>query len=108
MRFAEARQHGLTEETIAQAKAPERSSLGEREKLALLFAELYITSPGSVTQELIDALKEHFTDGQIVEMQFFVGTYQILHKFNAAMDLESTDEIVVSTLADAYNAHIPA
>ena len=59
--------------------------------LALLFAELYITSPDSITDELFDELKRYFSEEQIVELMFFVGTYNMLHRFNAAIDIEPRD-----------------
>jgi alkylhydroperoxidase family enzyme len=44
-----------------------------------------------VTDELIAQLQEHFTDGQIVEIMFFTGTYNMLQRFNTAMDVEPHD-----------------
>ena len=102
MRFAEAQQHGLSEEIVEQLSHPERSNLPEREKQALLFAELYLTSPESITDGFFEDMKEHFTEGELVEMMFFVGFYNILQKFNSAIDLEPIDgtNIVVDHLTD--------
>ena len=43
-----------------------------------MFAELYITSPSSISDELFDELRRWFSEGQIVELCFFVGTYNML------------------------------
>jgi alkylhydroperoxidase family enzyme len=81
----------LTEGAIAEMAHPERSTLPEDEKYALMFAELFLTNPDQVTDELIAELQEHFTDGQIVEIMFFAGTYNTVQRFNTAMDVEPRD-----------------
>jgi alkylhydroperoxidase family enzyme len=65
-----------------------------------MFAELYITSPSSITDELFDELRRWFSEGQIVELCFFVGTYNMLQRFNTAIDLEprAGEEIVVQSI----------
>jgi alkylhydroperoxidase family enzyme len=91
----------LTEAEIAQINHPERSTLSEKEKYALMFAELYLLNPEAVTDELIVELQNHFTDGQIVEIMFFIGTYNITQRFNTAMDVDPRDgdNLVTSSIS---------
>lgn len=70
-----------------QINQPERSTLPERQKLALMFAELYITSPEAITDSFFEELKLHFKEGELVEIMFFLGTMNMLHRFNTAIDL---------------------
>lgn len=95
VRSAEAEQQGLTEEKIKQIAHPERSNLPESEKLALLLAELYIVRPEDITDDLFDQLKRHFSEAQLVEMLFFVGICNLLHRFNTAIDVQPSDAKVV-------------
>ena len=92
---------------IAQINHPERSTLPDREKLALIFGELYLTNPGAVTDELVAELQEHFTDGQIVEIMFFLGTYNMVQRFNTAMDVDPRDgdNLVISSIR-GYGARV--
>lgn len=73
-----------------------------RERVALQFAEKLITDPSSVSDAAFEELKRHFSEGEIVELCFFVGFYNLLHRFNAAIDLEpiAGEAIVVRHLAD--------
>ncbi|MEE2665177.1 MAG: hypothetical protein VX681_13755 [Myxococcota bacterium] len=46
-------------------------------------------------------IREVFSEGAIVELSFFVGFYNMLHRFNAVIDLDPKDghEIVFESLA---------
>lgn len=55
------------------------------------YAELLITAPESLTDSFFDELKLHFTEAQIVEISYFVLTYNTMHRINAAVDLEPED-----------------
>ena len=41
-----------------------------------------------MTDERFAELRQHFDEGEIVEMSFFVGFYNLLHRFNAVIDLD--------------------
>lgn len=56
-----------------------------------MFAELFITSPESITDEFFDEMKTHFSESQLVEMMIFVDTYNMLQRFNTAIDLTPQD-----------------
>jgi len=61
-----------------------------------------IVAPTAMTDERFAALREHFSEGEIVEMSFFVGFYNLLHRFNAVIDLDPKQghEIVVESLSE--------
>lgn len=96
----------MTEEKIAQLADPGRSTLSEREKLALQFAELFLTAPASVTDSFFDELKLHFMEDELVELCFFVGTYNTYHCFNSIIDLKPLkgEELVISHAPGHYPA----
>ena len=81
----------MTEVDIAQINHPERSTLPDNEKFALMFAELYLLTPDAINDELIAELRKYFSDGQIVEIMFFIGTYNLVQRFNTAMDVDPRD-----------------
>ena len=73
-----------------------------RERLALAFAETLIVAPTAMTDEAFDDLRQEFSEGEIVELSFFIGFYNLLHRFNAVIDLDpkAGHEIVFESLAD--------
>jgi len=77
--------------------------------MALEFAETLILLPTAMTDERFAALRREFSDGEIVEMSFFVGYYNLLHRFNAVIDLDpkAGDELVVQHLRDFQLAEEP-
>ncbi len=72
-----------------------------RERQALAFAETLIVAPSAMSDEAFDALRQEFSEGEIVELSFFVGFYNLLHRFNAVIDLDpkAGHEIIVESLA---------
>jgi alkylhydroperoxidase family enzyme len=96
VRGAEARRQGLTEEHIAEVRTNGGNLLQEHEQAVLLYAHLLLSAPDGVTDALLDELRRWYTDGQIVEMSFYVLTMNIGARFNTAIDL---DEKVPGELA---------
>jgi len=69
LRFAGARDDGLTEDLVTKiTDGYEGSELPERFKLAIRYADVLITDPKSLTDDLRDALLAEFTAAQIVEL----------------------------------------
>ena len=65
------------------------------------FAEALIRLPSGMTDDGFAEVRQHFSEGEIVEMSFFVGFYNLLHRFNAVIDLDPKqgEEIVVERLS---------
>ena len=92
----------MTEREIAEIDDPNAPSLSDRERRALAFAEALVLLPSGMTDEDFAGVREYFSEGEIVEMSFFVGFYNLLHRFNAVIDLDPKNgaEIVVESLSD--------
>jgi AhpD family alkylhydroperoxidase len=69
VRFAGAREAGLSEDVVELIRDDyEGASLSERQKLALRFSDAFLKAPGEVDDALREALLEHFTPEEIVEL----------------------------------------
>ena len=65
------------------------SDLPDMYKLALDLAEGWLTEYGHVSEQLIEDLKLHYTEPQILEICIFVGTLETSHKLQNVFDMES-------------------
>jgi alkylhydroperoxidase family enzyme len=63
-------QHGATEDLISQVDCFETSDLSEAQKVVLRFADVFLSSPAELTDELRESVRSHFTSAQIVELVF--------------------------------------
>lgn len=61
-----------------------------------------IVTPTAMTDDRFAVLQGHFSEGEIVEICFLAGFYNLLHRFNAVIDLSpiAGDDLVVQHLAD--------
>ena len=67
-----------------------RADLTEREKTALAFAERMTAEPNRVDEALWARLKQHFDEGEIVELGCVVGLFNYFNRFNNALQMEPT------------------
>ena len=75
MRFAVARQQGLTEERAALVDDGfEDTELTDEEKLVIRFTDTMLRAE-RISDELRDALLEHFDEGQVVELAVGVALF---------------------------------
>jgi AhpD family alkylhydroperoxidase len=75
-RYASATREGLNEACIAQLDLPgDEQSFSERERLAVEFAERMATDHFSIDDAFINALQEHFSPAEILELGFMIGQY---------------------------------
>jgi hypothetical protein len=79
---------GLTEEMIDEGIENYRESgkFTEAEKLALRYSELMATEPEAIDQEFYEALREHYTEEEIVEIGVFIGFNVGYHTFFGTLD----------------------
>ena len=96
---------------VAKVADFEASDLPERVKLALRFTEGWtLYNARTIDDELIAAMREHFTDAQLVELATIVGIYDSAHKFNVAFDIErdSNDlyDITASRVPRKFRAYV--
>jgi uncharacterized peroxidase-related enzyme len=98
----DAKLRGIPDEKIAQIWDFERSPLyDDAERVALRFALAAASVPNAVTPQHFDALREHWDDGQIVEILAVVGLFGFLNRWNDSMATDLED-IPFSFAADMY------
>src|SRR5262249_24970162 len=68
LRLAVARQQGLDEAMAAKVDRYEASDLAERHKVALRLADALMTLPGSISAELREQARGHFSEEELVEL----------------------------------------
>src|SRR4051812_17374548 len=76
------------EELLALPRYRASDLFTEREKLALDYTVAVMRTPVEVTDELFARMKEHFSDGQLVEITALL-TVVNLNRFNAAFGIGS-------------------
>ena len=59
----------------------------DEEKLVMEYAEVLTEEPVEVTDELFGRLREHFDDGQIVELTAAIAIENFRARFNNALDI---------------------
>jgi AhpD family alkylhydroperoxidase len=86
VRFAGAREQGLTEETVDKIRDGwEASDLGPREKAILRFTDAFLAQPQPPAPELRRELLAHFTPEQIVELAAAVALFLGFSKIAVAL-----------------------
>lgn len=84
--------HGASEEKIADLWEYEDSDhYTEKERVALDFALAAGSVPNGVDGEVMDAMKEHWSDDEIVELLAAVSLYGFLNRWNDSMATELED-----------------
>ena len=75
------------------------SDLPEGTKLALCFSERWVLDHGwMIDDDLIQKLREHVAEDQIVELAILAGIFDSAHRFNNAFDLDrSVSDTIYST-----------
>lgn len=88
MRFAVARQSGLTEDQVSLIDDDfEDSALGEREKVVIRFTDAFLTDPAGVPASLRQQVRAVLTPGQTVELALILGTFVGFAKLRIALGL---------------------
>ena len=81
---------GLTEEMIDEGVERYRESgkFTEAEKLALRYSELMATDPGAIGEEFYGALREHYSEAEIVELGVSTANFVGFGRFNAILGID--------------------
>ena len=85
-----AQRTGATPEQIASLLDLERGPFSEKEKAALRFGLRMTRDANRIPDAVFAALREHFDDGEIVEIAAVVGLFAYFNRFNNAFGLEPT------------------
>ncbi|MEE2783322.1 MAG: hypothetical protein VYE04_08175 [Pseudomonadota bacterium] len=91
MRFDSARAAGLDEDKVALVEDGYESDLSEKESLALQLTDLIIGRPQAPAPELIERLKKHYSDAELVEISLAVGLFLGMSKVLITLGLEPKD-----------------
>jgi 4-carboxymuconolactone decarboxylase len=84
----EARAHGVVERQLVELhRYRESEHFDELERLVLDLAVGMTVTPVQVSDELIEALREHFDDAQLVELVNLVAVENLRSRFNGAFAL---------------------
>ena len=76
VRYADGVEDGLTDELVCSLERPEEApDLSERERAALAFADLMATDHFAVDDAAFERLREHFDEGEIMELCFHCANY---------------------------------
>lgn len=67
-----------------------RPDLDAKEKAALRFAERMTLDSNNVDDALWSQLREHFDEGEVVELASAIGLFNYFNKFNNALRMEPT------------------
>lgn len=85
--------HGIDEKKLAAAWEFRTSPLfTEAERIALEFAMAAAAQPNAVTDELFDRMKQHWSEGAIVEITSLVAYFGFMNRFNDTMATPLEDE----------------
>jgi AhpD family alkylhydroperoxidase len=88
MRYQSGLDDGLTEGAVCSLEKPEEApDLSDAEKAALAYADISATNHFGITAETFEALRQHFTEPQIVELGLYVAYFIGFGRLVAAWDL---------------------
>jgi alkylhydroperoxidase family enzyme len=87
VRYAGARQAGLTETKIAAIDDPTSDLITPRERAALAFAELMATDHHKVDDAVFARLRTHFSEAEIVELGVHTAMFVGFGRLNTAFGL---------------------
>lgn len=83
---------GASEARLADVwRYDESPHFTEAEKAALAFAHAAATNPNSVDERVADALRQHWSDGDIVEITAVVALFGYLNRWNDSMGTSLED-----------------
>jgi alkylhydroperoxidase family enzyme len=88
VRYAGARQAGLTEVKIAALDTADSELFTARERAALTFAELMATEHHRIDDGVFAELRRHFSPAEIVELGVVTALFVGFGRFNAVIGVD--------------------
>jgi alkylhydroperoxidase family enzyme len=86
-----ARRLGWTDDQIKNlADVGKRPDFTDKEKAALRLAERVTYDARTVDDQLWNELRQHFNEGEIVELLCAIGLFNYFNRFNDALGMEPT------------------
>ena len=98
-------QQGVADEKLAAVWEFQTSPLfNEAERVALEFAVAAAAQPNAVTDELFARLKQHWNEGQVVEIVSVISFFGFMNRYNDTMATPLEDE-PIATAEKHISAH---
>ena len=94
MRYAAARQQGMTEDKLLQAHDIDSEAFTPRERAALRFATVMARNNVAEADAVFAEAREYFDEAQIVELGLTVATFLGLNLFNNIFGIEPEAEVI--------------
>ncbi len=86
-----AKRHGWSEEQIAHlAEFETREDFTAAEKAALRLAERMTSDSNRVSDEQWNELRQHYDEGEVIELAAAIGLFNYFNRFNNALRMEPT------------------
>ena len=85
-----ARRFGATEAELAALEKGDLEAFSPAERAALRFAEQITRDANGVSDQLFRELRQHFDEGEIVELAAVAGLFNYFNRFNNALQMEPT------------------
>jgi len=92
LRLAPARESGATDSFLKQIDHYETSDLDERHKVALRLVDAFIWRPSDVSDELVAAAHDHFTDAELAELLIDITKWST-QKIHVSLGTDGTDRV---------------
>ncbi len=86
--LASSKRAGLTPDDWKALKDPQAAPFTHKEKAALAFAEKLTRMPAAITDADVAALKPHFSDAEIVDLDFLIGLANLTNRFTDPLGIE--------------------
>lgn len=92
--LAASKRVGVTPEEWAKLKASDYSGFNDKEQAALKFAEKLTRAPQSIDDNDIAALKQHFSEAEIVDLDLLIALANLTNRFTDPLgaELETPEE----------------
>ncbi len=88
IRYKDAVNAGVTEELVCALEKPMTAdNLSEAEKAALAYADLFATNHYAIDDAVIDNLRNHFSEGQLIELGTWVAFCVGFGRLGATFDM---------------------
>jgi alkylhydroperoxidase family enzyme len=82
--------HGATDEQMHEIMNFENGPFDDREKAALAYAQQLTLDPHKVDDRMFARLREHYDEGEIVEISAMAGLFNYFNRVNDALLVEPT------------------
>ncbi len=90
-RTPQAEAAGVTEELLTDVhRAGERDEYTDAERVAIEYAARYCTESARIDDAFMGRLREHFDDGEIVELTLVIAKYMAFGRFMQVLGLDQT------------------